>query len=175
MTSAELAVIAALGASALTGAVSLGVVGLQEHLRSRRSDRDVLAAAVTAMLARSMEVSLRAQAMGDEAKIRSGILEGVDIVILRLRKPFSARPGAPRYAAADRTPGVGSSEESPAPGELDPLLRAPRASGRIDKGVELSRQLVPPCVLDRIRAPWITTDPWGLVGTTEALPRATHR
>jgi hypothetical protein len=90
MSSAVLAVIAALGASALTAGASLGVVALQERLRRKAADRHALADAVTEMLGRSMEVSLRAQAMGEEMKIRSGIMEGVDIVVTRLRKPFSA-------------------------------------------------------------------------------------
>lgn len=90
MSSAALAVIAALGASGLTALASLGVVAYREHLRGKAAEHQALVAAVTEMLARSMEVSLRAEAMGQEMKIRSGILEGVDIVILRLRKPFSA-------------------------------------------------------------------------------------
>jgi hypothetical protein len=89
VTPAELTVIAALGASALTGAASLGVVTLQERIRSRSADRDTLAAAVTAMLSRSMAVMWRAQAMGLQMRMRSGLSEGADVA-LRLRKPADA-------------------------------------------------------------------------------------
>ena len=89
MTPAALAVVAALGASTLTGAASLGVVALQEWLRGRASERDMLAAAVTEMLSRSMEVMMRAQALGLQMRLRSGIGEGVDVT-LGLRKPADA-------------------------------------------------------------------------------------
>jgi hypothetical protein len=62
MNSAALAVVAALGASALTGVTP--VVGLRERLRRNAADRQELNGAVTQMLSRSMDVSLRAQAMG---------------------------------------------------------------------------------------------------------------
>jgi hypothetical protein len=86
VTPAELAVIAALGASALTGGASLCVVALQERLRGRRTDRDVLLTAVIAMLSRSMSVMTRSQAMSQQMKMRSGLAEGVDVA-LRLRRP----------------------------------------------------------------------------------------
>jgi hypothetical protein len=73
---AELTVVTALGASALTGLTSLGVVTFQEWRRGRVSDRDALVAAVTVMLYRSLEISLRAQAMGLTMKICSGLGEG---------------------------------------------------------------------------------------------------
>jgi len=87
MTNAELAVVAALAASALTGGTSLGVVWLREWLRGRAADRDVLAAAVTELLSRSMAVSLRYQALGEMMKQRSGLGEGADVA-LRQRKPL---------------------------------------------------------------------------------------
>jgi hypothetical protein len=86
VTSAELAVVAALGASLLTGAASLGVVALQERLRGKRDDRDTLTSAVTAMLSRSMAFMLRAQAAGLQMRLRSGLGEGADVA-LRVRKP----------------------------------------------------------------------------------------
>jgi hypothetical protein len=46
VTPAELTVIAALGASALTGGASRGVAALREHLRRNACDRDTLIAAV---------------------------------------------------------------------------------------------------------------------------------
>jgi hypothetical protein len=86
VTSAELAVVAALGASLLTGLASLGVVAFQEWRRRKEADRDALLAAVTEMLSRSLAVSLRAQTMGLTMKVRSGLGEGVDVA-LRQRKP----------------------------------------------------------------------------------------
>jgi hypothetical protein len=86
VTPAELTVVAALGASALTAVASLGVVALQEWLRGRRADRDELVAAVVAMLSRSMSVMTRSQAMSQQMRLRSGLGEGADVT-LRLRKP----------------------------------------------------------------------------------------
>ena len=87
MTTAELAIAAALGASFLTGLASLGVVAYQEWLRSRAGDRDALATAVIEMLSRSLAVAMRAQAAAETVRLRSGLSEGVDIAI-RLRKPL---------------------------------------------------------------------------------------
>jgi hypothetical protein len=89
MTSAELAVAAALGASVLTVSGSLGVVALQERLRGRNSDRDTLSTAVTAMLSLSMAFMMRVQAVGLQMRVRSGLGEGAD-VMLRVRKPADA-------------------------------------------------------------------------------------
>jgi len=87
MTQAELAVVAALGASALTALASLGVVALRERLRRKATDRETLIAAITAMLSRSISLSLRAQMMGEAMKIRSGLGEGID-VLTHQRKPL---------------------------------------------------------------------------------------
>lgn len=89
MTSAEVAVVAALGASGLTAAASLGVVWFREWLSGRSAGRDALLAAVTAMLSRSMAVMSRAQAMGLQMRLRSGLIEGIDVTT-RLRKPADA-------------------------------------------------------------------------------------
>jgi hypothetical protein len=86
VTAAELTVVAALGASFLTGLASLGVVAFQEWRRRKASDRDALLAAVTEMLSRSLAVSLRAEAMGLTMKVRSGLGEGVEVA-LRQRRP----------------------------------------------------------------------------------------
>lgn len=86
MTSAELAVTAALGASFLTGLASLGVVAFQQWLAGRSSDADALISAVNEMLSRSMAIAMRAQAMADQMRIRSGLGEGVDVT-MRVRKP----------------------------------------------------------------------------------------
>jgi hypothetical protein len=87
LTSAGLTVIAALGASVLTAGASLGVVALRERLRRKTADRDILIAGVTEMLSRSMAISFRAHAMGDAMKTRSGLGEGVD-VLMHQRKPL---------------------------------------------------------------------------------------
>jgi hypothetical protein len=85
MTSAEIALVAALGASALTGLSSLGVVWFQEWRRGRASDEDALRASVQELLSRSLAVAMRARAMGDTMKLRSGLKEGFDVA-MRHRK-----------------------------------------------------------------------------------------
>jgi hypothetical protein len=87
MSSAWAVVVAALGAALLTSLGSLGVVGYQERKRSQASDRDALHSAVLELLTRSTAVGLRAQALQDTIRSRSGLGEGVD-VMLRYRKPF---------------------------------------------------------------------------------------
>jgi hypothetical protein len=87
MSTVWAAVIAALGASALTGLASLGVMWLQQHLQGKSADRDALQAAVTEMLSASLAVSMRARTMGDAMKIRSGLGEGVDVTF-GWRKPL---------------------------------------------------------------------------------------
>lgn len=90
MTSAWAVVAAALGAAFLTSLGSLGVVGYSERKRSQASDRDALHRAVLELLTRSIAVALRADAMRNAIRFRSGLMEGVDIVLLRLRKPVDA-------------------------------------------------------------------------------------
>jgi hypothetical protein len=75
LASAERAVAAALGASLLTGVFSVGAIMLQNRLAGRSADSDALAGAVTEMLSRSMAVSMRAQAVGEMMRIRSGLGE----------------------------------------------------------------------------------------------------
>jgi hypothetical protein len=102
LTPAELAVVAALGASGLTVIGSLGVVALQEWLRGRRDDRDALTTAVTAMLSLSMAFMMRAQAVGLQMRLRSGLGEGADVA-LRVRKPADALE-IHDWVASDLTP-----------------------------------------------------------------------
>lgn len=90
MTSAWAVVIAALGASLLTSLGSYWVVRFQERRRSQASEFDALYRAVRELLTRSMAIGLRAEAMRNAIKFRSGLMEGVDIVLLRLRKPVDA-------------------------------------------------------------------------------------
>lgn len=80
---------AALGAALLTSLGSLGVVGYQERRRGQASDRGALHSAVLELLTRSTAVGLRAQALRDTIRSRSGLGEGVD-VMLRYRRPFDA-------------------------------------------------------------------------------------
>jgi hypothetical protein len=87
MTSAWAVVAAALGASFLTSLGSLGVVWYQERRRSRASDQAALHSAVLELLTRSTAVGLRAQALQDTIRSRSGLGEGLDVA-LRYRKPF---------------------------------------------------------------------------------------
>lgn len=87
MTNGQLAVIiAALGASFLTVCGSLGVVWLQESRRGKAADKDALSATVGQILSRSQEVAMRAQTMGQTMKVRSGLIEGLDIA-MHHRKP----------------------------------------------------------------------------------------
>jgi hypothetical protein len=89
MTSEWAVVAAALGAALLTSLGSLGVVGYQERRRGKASDMDALHAAVLELLTRSTAVSLRAEALRDTIRSRSGLSEGLDVT-LHYRKPFDA-------------------------------------------------------------------------------------
>jgi hypothetical protein len=102
MTPAELAVTAALGASILTAAASLGVIWLQNWLRGRAEDRDALLSAGTSMLSRSMAIMTRAQALGLQMRLRSGLTEGIDVTT-RLRRPADALE-THDWMAADMAP-----------------------------------------------------------------------
>lgn len=86
MTPDEVALVAAFGSSALTGAVSLGVVWVREWQRQKASNRAALRAAVTELLSRSLAIAMRARTMGETMKLRSGLKEGLDVA-LRHRKP----------------------------------------------------------------------------------------
>lgn len=87
MTTAELALTSALGASFLTGLASLGVTWVREWLRGRANGRAALRASVQELLSRSLAVAIRARTMGDTMKSRSGLREGLDVT-LRQRKPI---------------------------------------------------------------------------------------
>jgi hypothetical protein len=103
MTSAWAVVAAALGAALLTSVGSRWIVGYQERRRDKASDRDALHRAVVELLTRSIAVAMRARAMRDAIRFRSGLMEGVDVVILRLRKPLDAL-GLYDWQAQDMVP-----------------------------------------------------------------------
>jgi hypothetical protein len=86
MTPAEVALAAAFGSSALTGAVSLGVLWLQDRRRRKAADKAALHKAMADLLSRSLAVAMRARAIDETVKLRSGLSEGVDVA-LRQRKP----------------------------------------------------------------------------------------
>lgn len=86
MTSAEVALVAALGSSGLTGLVALGVFLLQDGRQRKAANRSALHSAYAKLLTRSMSVAMRARALGETARFRSGLTEGIDIVT-RQRKP----------------------------------------------------------------------------------------
>lgn len=86
MTPNEVAIVAAFGASLLTGGASLGVVWFQDWRRARSDDDDALHAAALELMTRSMSFGHRAEAMGQAMRLRSGLKEGLEVV-LRLRKP----------------------------------------------------------------------------------------
>jgi hypothetical protein len=102
MGSAVLAVVAALGASALTALASLGVTWYREHLSQKAADRDTLSSAVIQMLSRSMSVMVRAQAIGLQMRFRSGLKEGTDVT-LGIRKAADVIE-MHDWLAADYTP-----------------------------------------------------------------------
>jgi hypothetical protein len=79
--------VAALGAAALTGLASLGVVGFQEWRRNKASNRLARETAIVTLLARSLDVAQRARVLGDTMKLRSGLAEGFSVTG-RLRKPI---------------------------------------------------------------------------------------
>lgn len=85
MTPAEVALTAALGASFLTGIASVGAIWFQEWRRGKADDEDALRASVQELLARSLAVAIRARAMGETMKLRSGLKEGFDVA-MRHRK-----------------------------------------------------------------------------------------
>lgn len=85
MTPNEVALTGALGASALTAFASLGVMWIQEWRRGRASDADALHAAAIELLTRSLAVALRAHAMGETMRLRSGLKEAVDIAMRHRR------------------------------------------------------------------------------------------
>ena len=89
-TSAWIAVAAALGAAFITSLSSLGIVAYQQRRRDKASARDALHRAVLELLTRSITIPLRAQAMRDALAFRAGLMEGVGVVLLRLRKPPDA-------------------------------------------------------------------------------------
>jgi hypothetical protein len=78
--------LAALGASALTGLASLGVVAYQEHHRAKAARKAEFAAAVAELLSRSTGITLRAGTLTLLMQQRSGLKESFDI-LLRQRKP----------------------------------------------------------------------------------------
>jgi hypothetical protein len=86
VTPNEVAIVAAFGASLLTGGASLGVVWFQEWRRGRADDADALHAAAMGLLTRSLAVGMRAQAMGQLMRLRSGLAEGIEVAT-RQRKP----------------------------------------------------------------------------------------
>ena len=91
MSSVVAVVVAALGGSALTGVASLAVVWLRERMQRKTAERDKLVNAVNEMLYRSMALMLRAQTLELWKRQMSGLLTGVDIVLLRIRPPADAR------------------------------------------------------------------------------------
>jgi hypothetical protein len=81
--------IAALGASVLTGGFSVGLLRYQEARREKAAEEDALGAAVLHLLTRSLGLALRARSTGEVAKQRSGLGEGLDVV-MHVRKPVDA-------------------------------------------------------------------------------------
>ena len=79
-------VVAALGASLLTGGASLGVAWIQAKWRTDEDRRQHLAAACSDVLSNSLLVTNRIRVLNATIQVRSGITEGLDVV-LHHRKP----------------------------------------------------------------------------------------
>lgn len=79
-------VVAALGASALTAAASLGVAWIQARWRTSEDRRQHLASACSDVLSASMLVAHRARVLDSTIQVRSGLTEGLDVA-LHHRKP----------------------------------------------------------------------------------------
>ena len=82
-------VIAALGASFLTGAFTWGVGWWQERRRDRAATMQERAAAYHEFTSRSLSFTARANALRNAMQSRSGLKEGVDVTF-RLRRPADA-------------------------------------------------------------------------------------
>jgi hypothetical protein len=89
MTQTGVVLAAALGSSALTGLAPLGVTWYRDWRQGKADDKAALHGAIMEILSRSMAVATRAQAMGQMMKVRSGLIEGLDIA-LHHRKPVDA-------------------------------------------------------------------------------------
>jgi hypothetical protein len=81
MTSADVAIIAALGASLLTVLGTVGVVYLREWRTSKAQKRALLTAAVLELLSRSMTVAMRARTMREAMGSQAGHGWKVDDVL----------------------------------------------------------------------------------------------
>jgi len=79
-------VVAALGASALTGAFGLGTIRWQERRKDRAADLDRRGSAYLQLIARSLSFSTRAATLRNTMQLRSGAGEGLDVA-LRVRRP----------------------------------------------------------------------------------------
>jgi hypothetical protein len=80
-------VVAALGASALTGAFGFGAIWWQERKRIRTADLDEKGAAYRGLIARSFSFATRAQVLRTLMQTRSGLKEGLDVA-MRIRRPL---------------------------------------------------------------------------------------
>jgi hypothetical protein len=88
MSSAALAVIAALGASLLTGVFSVGVVWFQQWKRERAASAAALEQALQEVLARSWSIAMRVGTMTSAAQLRTPAVDDNLRVLLRMRRPL---------------------------------------------------------------------------------------
>ncbi|HUY23724.1 MAG TPA: hypothetical protein VMV09_00265 [Candidatus Saccharimonadales bacterium] len=87
MTTESIAVVAALGASLLTGLASLGVTAVRAWLHDRAERRRAKSDAVVSLLASSQLFAHRVEIIGQTIIQRSGLVEGFDI-LLHHRQPL---------------------------------------------------------------------------------------
>jgi hypothetical protein len=80
-------VVAALGASILTGIFGFGGILWQQHRASHAAAAREKSAAYHQLIARSLSFSVRVSTLRNVMQSRSGLQEGVDVTF-RLRKPF---------------------------------------------------------------------------------------
>jgi hypothetical protein len=110
-------VVAAVGASALTGAAGFGTVWWQQHGSGQAADLARKRAAYHQLTSRSLSFSLRATTLRAAMEARSGLGEGIDVT-LGLREPtdplalhdWLARDSDPIYEAWSSVQVLGSVE-----------------------------------------------------------------
>lgn len=80
-------VVAALGASFLTGTFGFGGIWWQQHRSGRAAATQEKSAAYHQLISRSLSFGVRASTLRNIMQSRSGLMEGVDVTF-RLRRPF---------------------------------------------------------------------------------------
>ncbi len=109
--------VAALGASGLTGSLGFGGIWWQQHRRDAADASTAKIAAYHQMIASSLAFMMRASALRNTVQSRSGLKEGFDVAV-GIREPLDpmalhdwiAKDGAPLYEAWSSVQMSGSHE-----------------------------------------------------------------